>query len=244
MRYAVSDVHGKYELFLNLLEKIKFSDEDTLYILGDVVDGIGENAKDPKDIEILQYIIKTPNIKMLIGNHELELLEYLNDNFIPSEQKYIFTDDVKVYLQDESQKEIIKKHLYVDFLRYILLPTEELLEIHKFLRKLPYYIVTDGYILCHGGIEIPYDNISVEKVLRYQQKEKVVWMGREFYNNKNKVENTKIVFGHTGVTAIDSKCTGVWKNKEEDKIGIDTSNFDKPTIVCLNLDNMSETIIK
>lgn len=249
MRYAVSDIHGKYELFLKLLHEIKFSNIDTLYVLGDVVDGMGSNATKPKDIEILQYIMKMPNVQMIMGNHEAELLEYLNDNFIPSKQKYTFTDKVEDYLQEQCKEKreekylIVKKYLYMDFFRYIVLPTNKLIEIHKFLRKLPYYIVLEGYILCHGGIEIPYDNIPVDKVLKYQQKNKVIWLGEEFYNNKNRVQNTKIIFGHTGVNAIEPTCTGIWKNEQGDKIGIDTSSFNEPTIACLNLDTMDEIIV-
>ena len=38
MNYVMTDLHGEYELFKEMLEKINFSDEDTLYILGDCCD--------------------------------------------------------------------------------------------------------------------------------------------------------------------------------------------------------------
>ena len=38
MRYIVSDIHGCYDQYQMLLEKIQFSEEDELYVLGDVVD--------------------------------------------------------------------------------------------------------------------------------------------------------------------------------------------------------------
>ena len=34
MIYAVSDIHGCYRQYKEVLEKIAFSDEDTLYVLG------------------------------------------------------------------------------------------------------------------------------------------------------------------------------------------------------------------
>lgn len=34
MLYAMSDLHGEYQKYLAMLEKIKFSQEDTLYLLG------------------------------------------------------------------------------------------------------------------------------------------------------------------------------------------------------------------
>ncbi len=50
--------------------KIHFSAQDTLYILGDVVD------RGPHGVEILQEIMRTPNMKMLLGNHEFMCLRY------------------------------------------------------------------------------------------------------------------------------------------------------------------------
>ena len=36
--YVISDIHGMYNKFVELLNKIKLKDTDTLYILGDVLD--------------------------------------------------------------------------------------------------------------------------------------------------------------------------------------------------------------
>ena len=38
MRYVIADIHGENNKFIELLDKIKLKDEDTLYILGDVLD--------------------------------------------------------------------------------------------------------------------------------------------------------------------------------------------------------------
>ena len=38
MIYVMSDVHGCYDMYMQMLEKIAFKDSDTLYLLGDVVD--------------------------------------------------------------------------------------------------------------------------------------------------------------------------------------------------------------
>ena len=36
--YVISDIHGEYEKFNDLLKKIDLKDTDTLYVLGDVLD--------------------------------------------------------------------------------------------------------------------------------------------------------------------------------------------------------------
>ena len=38
--YVISDIHGMYSKFIELLNKIKLKDTDTLHILGDVLDRV------------------------------------------------------------------------------------------------------------------------------------------------------------------------------------------------------------
>lgn len=47
MRYIISDIHGCYDQYRALLEKIHFSEVDELYVLGDVVD------RGPKPVKVL-----------------------------------------------------------------------------------------------------------------------------------------------------------------------------------------------
>lgn len=62
--YCISDIHGDYERFEKMLDKINFSQNDTMYVIGDVVD----RGKEP--IRLLIKIMETPNIILLEGNHE------------------------------------------------------------------------------------------------------------------------------------------------------------------------------
>ncbi len=71
--YAVSDIHGYYDLFLKGLAEIGFSDQDYLWCLGDMID------RGPDGIQILQYIMKHDNMDLLIGNHELMFLNSVDD---------------------------------------------------------------------------------------------------------------------------------------------------------------------
>lgn len=67
--YVMSDIHGEGELFHKMLEHIHFSDNDILYILGDVID------RGPDGIELLKEIKRKKNIIMLLGNHEYMMLQ-------------------------------------------------------------------------------------------------------------------------------------------------------------------------
>jgi serine/threonine protein phosphatase 1 len=68
--YAVSDLHGyPLESFLELLSRAGFSDEDTLFIIGDVIDRNGDGG-----VEMLRHVMRQPNYEFLLGNHEDMLL--------------------------------------------------------------------------------------------------------------------------------------------------------------------------
>jgi calcineurin-like phosphoesterase family protein len=63
----MSDIHGCYDEFMSMLEKIAFSDEDHLIIAGDYID------RGRKSYEMLRWIERKPhNVKLLMGNHDKE----------------------------------------------------------------------------------------------------------------------------------------------------------------------------
>lgn len=71
MIYVLSDIHGNERRFNSVLKQIKLQQEDTLYILGDVID------RHAGGIRILRRIMAMPNVKMLLGNHEYMMLRAL-----------------------------------------------------------------------------------------------------------------------------------------------------------------------
>ena len=64
MIYVISDIHGCYQSYLKMLEKLKIRDSDTVYILGDTID----RGRD--GIRVLQDMMMRPNIIPILGNHE------------------------------------------------------------------------------------------------------------------------------------------------------------------------------
>jgi serine/threonine protein phosphatase 1 len=70
--YVISDIHGEYDKFIRMLDKINFSDEDTLYILGDVVD------RGPNPVQVLLKLMSMHNVVPIVGNHELMAMECLS----------------------------------------------------------------------------------------------------------------------------------------------------------------------
>ena len=69
MIYVSSDWHGvELKKIIELLKKADFSDEDFLFVLGDIIDR-GEHG-----VELIKYIMFEPNIKLIRGNHEQMLI--------------------------------------------------------------------------------------------------------------------------------------------------------------------------
>lgn len=69
MTYVLSDIHGNLRRFESIMAQINLQPDDTLYVLGDVID------RYPDGIKILRQIMQMPNAKMLIGNHEYMMLK-------------------------------------------------------------------------------------------------------------------------------------------------------------------------
>lgn len=62
--YVMSDIHGRFDKYKEMLSLIDFTPRDTLYVLGDVID------RGPDGIKILQDMMLRPNVFPLLGNHE------------------------------------------------------------------------------------------------------------------------------------------------------------------------------
>ena len=71
MIYVMSDIHGCYEKYIEMLKLINFNDNDTLYVLGDVCDR-GNNP-----MKILLHMMEYDNIIPLYGNHDVDALIHL-----------------------------------------------------------------------------------------------------------------------------------------------------------------------
>lgn len=95
MIYAVSDLHGSLNDWLALLSKIRFTDNDTMFVLGDSVD-FGE---DP--IGLLHDMMARSNVFPILGNHEWMFAR--NVRHIPPEGTM---ENLRSYFDDETAKDL------------------------------------------------------------------------------------------------------------------------------------------
>lgn len=125
--YVTADLHGCYDAFIDLLQKIRFQDDDIIYIIGDVVD------RGPEGIKLLKYIKKAPNIILLLGNHEMMMRNALNSK------------DNELWFYNGGM---------ITYHRFLKLAKEEQEDIRAYLDSLPLFLdVTVGertFRLVHG----------------------------------------------------------------------------------------------
>ena len=232
--YAMSDIHGDLKGFEDMLKKINFSDEDDLFILGDVID------RGPHGIKIIQKIMASKNMRMLLGNHEHMMLEAYG---YPYDDVACYDGDALEIWVDNGGDKTLKEMNKLDI--------DERTEIVRFLYNLPleYRIRLKNlkrYALCHA---MP---IGVyEKLPKRMKGEKgdayfCVWT-RELFDDldKYRIEGIDgVIFGHTPTANIQglSKSTGKMRMFDDGYFKlIDCGNAYKNyggRLSCLNLNTM------
>ena len=148
MNYVISDIHGCYDAYCRLLKKIHFSDEDTLYVLGDAVD------RGPEPIRLLQDLMMRPNVIFILGNHEYMMLKVLSRLAVEvteeNAEQHLTAEDMMnftYWMQDGGSTtcEQFRK-----------LPADQQQEILEYLQDASLYeeveTGTCRYVLVHAGI--------------------------------------------------------------------------------------------
>ena len=64
MHYCMSDIHGEYDRFIEMLKLIQFAEDDYLFVIGDTIDRFRDGVR------ILRHIMAEPNMFLIKGNHE------------------------------------------------------------------------------------------------------------------------------------------------------------------------------
>ena len=170
MRYVISDIHGEYGLCMRLLDKIKFSASDVLYVCGDMVD------KGDESVRLLDFLLNAPNVKCILGNHEYGFLAYYWAvmKSSPSDFDKVLAD-LQIWFGGDGK-----------LLRW---------ETVDKLEALPLYIEEEEFVCVHAGLPLD-DNCRI--VPPQSAREAVLLEDRNFMRPEVVPKDCKCVcFGHT-----------------------------------------------
>lgn len=178
MTYCISDIHGEYELFMRLLDKIGYSDSDRLIVCGDFID------KGTASIRLAKALFSMPNAYCIKGNHEYAFFKYYRSRMHAAIMDF---DAVLWQLQQYFPED---GHL-LDW------------DTVDMLADLPYYIEDDEFICVHAGVPldaagrlIPLEDAIPEELVE----------DRRFKDPQLLPKDGKcVLFGHTPTTYLGAK---------------------------------------
>lgn len=137
-----------YDKYSEMLKKIGFSDEDDLFVIGDIVD------RGPEPVKVLLDMMSRPNVYGLMGNHDLFALD------IMSRLTEVATEDnIEAVLSEELMEKLTGWYSEgggptID--GFMDLSPEERLAVVAYLRELPLYEVIDvgerTFVMVHAGL--------------------------------------------------------------------------------------------
>lgn len=223
MIYVMSDLHGCYDLYIKMLEKISFSDTDTLYILGDVIDR-GDGG-----IKILFDMMKRKNVIPLLGNHDYTcsyLLQRLKCKST-EELKAIFKDwlsdgGLATYQEYKKLSEQDKREV-IEYFKCFSIFQEIEIQGRRFFMS---------HTVPSKEMMQDFDNIDWHELI----------VGECEYDNVY-FEDKYIVTGHTPTALIDFQCKGkIFEYNNH--IAIDCGAVFTGTLGCICLDTLEKFYVE
>lgn len=236
MIYAVSDLHGCYDKYQKLLETLNLGENDTLFVLGDVID------RGPNGFQIMLDIASRPNVVCLMGNHEamaIDALPAIWDSLEGNSRFLNLRDRGNVSLWFRNGGKISAQ----DFL-WLDKPQRDTVWEH--LLSLPlYWEVAAGnrkFVLVHGGL----GHFSPSRSLENYSRDEIVWCRPEpdtvYFPDRCVVLGhtpTQLLYGAEGHGSIQGKIY-----RAESFIDIDCGCvYPGGRLGCLCLDTMEEIYV-
>ena len=231
--YVLSDIHGQYDAFIKMLEKIKFSDDDILYVDGDVLD------RGPEPIKTLLYIMKCKNIKMLAGNHEYMaslcldfLLKDIDEELIENISEHML-GLLSEWKMNGGSATMIELFGY---------DKETRNKVNEYIKKLKLYktlkVNDKDFILVHGGL----GHFSEKKKLNEYNIMDLVWERLDY--DRQYFKDKYIITGHTPTQVIEGNPKPGYIYINKNNIAIDCGSSFNDRLACLRLDDFKEYYVE
>ena len=167
-RFVIPDIHGCGRTFRHLIQRLRLSQEDSLYLLGDLIDR-GPRSKDVIDI-ILHLREEGYSVQCVRGNHEEMLLDACRDLGVFRLWMLNGGDATLASFGIEGACEFPAPYL-------------------RFFAGLPPYILLDDFVLVHAGLDFSSAN-------PFSNTEAMLW-SRSCEVDRARIGGRRVVCGHT-----------------------------------------------
>lgn len=224
MTFVIGDIHGKKDKYFEMLEKLSPTDNDAVFVLGDVI-GIGDEG-----IEILQDMMYKANIFPVLGEQE-----YMAKEIFPLIFSAKTIDEAKTLLKDD-KAELFEKWLTMKSEKtisdFLALDEENKESIIDYLSEFaPYEEIEAGgksFVLAHAGI----DGFEENKPLEDYEEKSFVFAKTDY--TKAYFPDSYLITGHTPTAVIDRQCAGkVYSKKRHLAIDCGAAYGGRLAAVCL-----------
>lgn len=213
MVYVMSDIHGMYDKFIKMINKIKLTKEDKLIIVGDVFD------RGPDPLKLLDYVVTHDNIELIKGNHEQFCVEYLSGY------------NAKCWMENGG----------ITTLEQITRNGQDfMVAVKNYINTLPIIKVIDKFIIVHAGLYLPdnHNNYLLKEILNMQDEEYNLWNRSWLDKPFIPYKDYTIIVGHTPTITINGDNKII---KQDGLIFIDCgAPYEIGQLGCLRLDDMKE----
>ena len=184
--YVISDIHGQYDKFIAILDRINLQDTDTLYVLGDILD------RGPHPIRVLLKLMEMPNAICLVGNHEYMAVECLS--FLMQE----VTDRSLDELDHKTLDNLVTWQYNgakstIDEFRALSREMQE--EVIDFIKDMSIYeeltVGAQDYLLVHAGL----GNFDPARTMDDYSLHDLIWKEADY--SRQYFEDKIVITGHT-----------------------------------------------
>lgn len=197
MIYCISDIHGDYIRYTTMLKMINFTEDDTLYVLGDILDRGDEGMK------ILLDMMLRPNVYPILGNHEymaLQTLKWLSDEITEESLSQISSDK----LQGINEWLNVGGMTTIDEFRKLSEDEKEM--VLEYLKEFSLYekvsVGGKDFVLVHAGI----DNFVPDKDIEDYELHELIFNKPDY--SKTYFKDKYLVTGHTPTRFIHDEING------------------------------------
>ena len=185
---AVSDIHGNLPFFQHLLEKVSFSQDDILVLVGDMLE------KGPDSLALLRYIVelcKTHTVYPLCGNCDGLVLNFFNTDALDGSffSRYLPQHPESSIFQMAREAGYTGDPTDLPRLRETLRAAFP--QVRAWLSKLPTILETEHLVFVHGG---------VPSLSRMEELDRWGCMKNDDFLGQNRSFDKWVIVGHWPVT--------------------------------------------